>query len=103
MSSDPGSGAPARVPRRTPRYRVFIATGVVLGIAVAAVLTWSGSPGLGFGYGAVFGYLATFCALLGALVGGAVAVAVESFVNRGSGGRRRGPRRHRGRGRSPRH
>ena len=101
MSTDPASSAPPRVPHRTPRYRVFIGSGVLLGVAVAAVLTWWGEPGLGFGYGAVFGYLATFCALLGALAGGAAAVAVEAFVNRGSGGRR-GPRGRRARGRSPR-
>ena len=101
MSVDPGSRGQLRAPRRTPRYRVFIGTGVLVGVVTAAVLTYVGDPGQGFGRGAVLGYLAAFCSLLGALGGGAVAVAVESFVNRSPRGRG-GARGRRGRARSPR-
>lgn len=71
---------------------MFIGTGMLMGVVAAAVLTRSGDPGLGFGYGAVFGYLGTFLSLLGALAGGAVALAVEALVNRGRRGRARSPR-----------
>ena len=74
--------APGRAPqrvllRRAPRYRAFVSTGVLAGLAVALVLSRFSPSGTGFSGGSTLGYLAMVLALLGAVLGAAVAVLVE--------------------------
>ncbi len=72
----------ARV-RRAPRYGVFLATGALIGLVTALVsgLTGPGDPGVG--RGKLVGYLAIGFVLLGALLGGLVAVSIEHWGRRG--------------------
>ena len=74
--------APGRAPqrvllRRAPRYRAFVSTGILAGLAVALVLSRFSPSGTGFSGGSTLGYLAMVLALLGAMLGAAVAVLVE--------------------------
>ena len=62
--------------RRAPRYRAFVGVGVAAGVLVALVLTFT-RPETEYGYPAVFGYTAVVCGLLGALLGGLVAVVLD--------------------------
>jgi hypothetical protein len=64
--------------RRAPRYRAFLLTGAGIGAVLGIVLT-TVVPDRGgqFSTGTVLGYLAAVLALVGALVGGAVAVVLE--------------------------
>lgn len=84
-TSDPGiSGTQqpelaSRQVHRSPRYGAFLLTGAVIGVIVAVI---SGAIGTGdgsLGAGRLIGYLAMVFGLLGALLGGAVAVVVEHF------------------------
>lgn len=64
---------------RSPRYGVFLVTGALVGVALAVI---SGAIGTGDGSisaGRLIGYLAIVFGLLGALLGGAVAVLIERF------------------------
>lgn len=64
---------------RSPRYGAFLVTGAVIGVALAVI---SGAIGTGDGSisaGRLIGYLAIVFGLLGALLGGAVAVLIERF------------------------
>jgi hypothetical protein len=82
-TSDPGT-SDAQQPdpflrqvHRSPRYGAFLLTGAVIGVIVAVI---SGAIGTGDGSmstGRLIGYLAMVFGLLGALLGGAVAVVVE--------------------------
>jgi len=63
--------------RRAPRYRAFIGTGAVVGAVFAVVLVGVFPDDGHFSTGAVLGYLGVALALLGALLGGAVAVLLE--------------------------
>jgi hypothetical protein len=63
--------------RRAPRYRAFIGTGAVAGAVLAVVLTALFPDDGRFSTGSVMAYLAISLALVGGLVGGAVAVVVE--------------------------
>jgi hypothetical protein len=74
---------PARAPvqvrvRRAPRYRAFVLTGALIG-AIAGIVAslLLGDPTSLFSSGTTTGYLAAIGLLLGALLGGAVAVLVE--------------------------
>jgi hypothetical protein len=73
---------------RTPRYPVFVVTGAVLGLLAGVGLALFGGSSTAVGGSGVLGYFAAFGTLLGALVGGTVAVLAESFLNRGRRGRR---------------
>jgi hypothetical protein len=83
-TSDPGIShtrqpEPSRQVHRSPRYGAFLLTGAVIGVVVAVI---SGAIGTGDGSmsaGRLIGYLAMVFGLLGALLGGAVAVVVEHF------------------------
>jgi hypothetical protein len=69
----------SRQVHRSPRYGAFLLTGAVIGVIVAVI---SGAIGTGDGSmsaGRLIGYLAMVFGLLGALLGGAVAVVVERF------------------------
>jgi len=67
--------------RRSPRFSVFIGTGIAVALGVALLLTLTvarpeGRDGVTYGLGAVFGYLGVLFALVGALAGGALALLV---------------------------
>jgi hypothetical protein len=78
--SEPQEADPAsRQVHRSPRYGAFLLTGAVIGVIVAVI---SGAIGTGdgsLGAGRLIGYLAMVFGLLGALLGGSVAVVVEHF------------------------
>ncbi|HZI98604.1 MAG TPA: hypothetical protein VFD41_13875 [Actinomycetales bacterium] len=63
--------------RRAPRYVPFVASGALAGLAVAAVLAVVLPPAEGHDTGAVLGYLGLVLALVGGLVGAAVAVLLD--------------------------
>ncbi|HET8617246.1 MAG TPA: hypothetical protein VFL94_17130 [Actinomycetales bacterium] len=79
-TSDPGTadGQPTlRQVHRSPRYVAFLVTGAAVGVLLAII---SGAIGTGDGSistGRLIGYLAMLFGLLGALLGGAVAVVIE--------------------------
>lgn len=63
--------------RSAPRYRVFVGLGVLAGVVAAVVLTSFSSGDGGYGAGSVLGYTALLLALVGGLLGGAVAVLLD--------------------------
>ncbi len=63
--------------RRSPRYGGFLVTGGVLGVLVAIVSGLSGSADPAIGRGPLVGYLSIGLGLLGALLGGLVAVLLD--------------------------
>lgn len=67
--------------RRAPRYGSFVATGALLGIAIGVVLAAieaMRSSGSGeFSVNTVLGYVAATLGLLGALLGGCLAVLLD--------------------------
>lgn len=63
--------------RRAPRYRAFVLTGLVVGVAIALLLTRIFRETGEFSTRAVLGYLAVGLGLLGAVLGGLVAVLIE--------------------------
>lgn len=65
--------------RRAPRYEAFIGTGAVLGLLVALVSGFSGTPDPQTGRARLLGYLGTALLLLGGLLGGLVAIVLERF------------------------
>ncbi len=77
----PGYGRRVARPREI-RYQAFIGTGVVVGLIAAGVLALVGTPRGDYSSGAVFGYLAVSCGLLGALVGATVAVVIDAVRQR---------------------
>ena len=56
---------------------MFLGTGAVLGVLAAVVLGLAGSGDADHGRGSVVGYLALLLGLLGALLGGVVAVVLD--------------------------
>jgi hypothetical protein len=60
---------------------VFIATGVVLGVLAAVVLTFV-RPAGDYSYSAVLGYLAVALGALGAVLGALVAVIIGIALDR---------------------
>ncbi len=73
--------------RRAPRFRAFILTGVVVAFVAAAVVAALTPPAGGYSQRALFGYLFVAFGVVGALLGGLVAV----LADRTRSGRR-GPR-----------
>lgn len=63
--------------RRAPRYGRFVGVGVVVGLALAAVITLLGPSGPVLGRDAIFLLLAVAFGTAGALLGGLGAVLVE--------------------------
>jgi hypothetical protein len=63
--------------RRSPRYRAFVLSGVLVGVLVAAVLLRLFPDDGRFSPGSVFGYLAVIGALLFGLVGALIAVVLD--------------------------
>jgi hypothetical protein len=62
------------VRRREPRYAAFLVTGAALGVLVALVASLTTSGDGAYSRGAVFGYVAVVLGVVGALLGGVVAV-----------------------------
>ena len=87
--TEPSRSDPRPPPRRhrTPRYPVFLFTGSAAGLLVGVALAlYGGGDTVTTGAG-VLGYFSAFGLIVGALLGGTIAVVVESAMNRG---RRRG-------------
>ncbi len=63
--------------RRAPRYRVFIGVGAVLGAVLGVVLAVTRGGDALFSAATVTGYLAAIGLLVGALLGGVVAVLAD--------------------------
>jgi hypothetical protein len=63
--------------RRHPRYSAFLLTGGVVGLVVAVVAGLAGSGDPGQSRGPLIGYLAVLLGLLGALLGGVVALVLD--------------------------
>jgi hypothetical protein len=63
--------------RRSPRYQVFIGTGAGVGAVLGVVLTGLFPDSGGYSTGTVLGYLVVGLALIGGLLGGAVAVLAD--------------------------
>jgi len=87
----PARPAPARAlsrpaagrSHRTPRYPVFLFTGSATGLLVGVALAlYGGGDTVTTGAG-VLGYFSAFGLIVGALLGGTLAVVVESATNRG--------------------
>ena len=81
--TDPAAGPVRRLRvRRSPRYEIFIGTGALLGLLIALVVGNTGPVDPQTGRAKLIGYLAMGLMLLGGLVGGVVAVALERFSRR---------------------
>ena len=78
----PARPAPARR-HRTPRYSVFLLTGSGTGLLVGVALALSGGGDTVTTGAGVLGYFSAFGLIIGALLGGTLAVVVESAMNRG--------------------
>lgn len=84
MTSDqPGPPIPRGRPYRTPRYAVFVGSGVVLGLLLGVGLALYGGGDTVTSSAGVLGYFSAFGVIVGALVGGTLAVVVETLMNRG--------------------
>lgn len=65
---------------RTPKYSAFIGTGVFIGVLLGIGFTIAaGDRAATYSLGSRLGYLCAIFGLLGALLGGAVAVLVERY------------------------
>ena len=69
-------GRPVRL-RRAPRYRAFVLTSLLAGVVLAAVLAATTAPSGGYSQASLFGYLGVALGLVGAVLGGLVAVLLE--------------------------
>jgi hypothetical protein len=63
--------------RRAPRYGSFLVTGAIIGIALGVVLSFARPSTGDFSQNSVVGYVAATLGLIGALIGGAIAVVLE--------------------------
>ena len=63
--------------RRAPRYRAFVVTGVLVGVVAALVIARLGPSSASYSTGTTAGYLVVVLGLIGAVLGGAVAVLAE--------------------------
>lgn len=75
--------------RKVPKYGVFLALGCVLGIIVAAILTYMfdgilepSAIGTSYSRGQVFGFLVLFCIAGGIAVGAVVALVLDKVLAR---------------------
>jgi hypothetical protein len=76
--ADPESTAFVQVTRRrAPRYRSFVLTGIGLAALVSLVVAVVSSPADGYSQRQLFGFLLVSLGVVGAIVGGLVAVLVE--------------------------
>jgi len=63
--------------RRAPRYRAFVLTGIGLAVLVALVAALVSNPADGYSQRQLFGFLLVSLGVVGAILGGLVAVLVE--------------------------
>jgi uncharacterized membrane protein len=77
--------------RRAPRHGVFLILGAVVGVIVAAILTFAfqgtqqpSAAGVQYSTMQVFGFLALACAAIGLLLGGVVALILDRTMGRRS-------------------
>ncbi len=63
--------------RRTPNFKRFLITGVLVGALLGAVVAVVGTPASGYDASTQLGYFAVMGAGLGALVAGLVAVLLD--------------------------
>jgi hypothetical protein len=75
-TSDPREPTLRQV-HRSPRYGAFLVTGAAVGLLLAIVSGVIGTGDGSIGTGRLIGYLAIVFGLLGALLGGGVAVVIE--------------------------
>jgi len=72
------SQSPRRAPHlRTPRFRSFLLTGGLAGLLLGVFLGVSGPEDPRYETSAAAGFLGLFCAALGVLAGGLVAVLLD--------------------------
>ena len=70
--------------RRAPRYQAFVGAGVAVGVLTALVVGLTGTADAAAGRGRLLAYLVIGLALVGATVGGLVAVVFERSWRRRS-------------------
>ncbi len=70
--------------RRAPRYQAFVGAGVAVGVLTGLVIGLSGPADAATGRGRLLAYLVIGLAMVGATVGGLVAVAFERTGRRRS-------------------
>lgn len=68
--------------RRSPRYFRFIAVGVVVGLIVTVILTFSFPEQADFNNAQVFGFVGLIAVVTGAALGSIVAIVVDRIVGR---------------------
>jgi hypothetical protein len=73
---DPNTPVYGRI-RQAPRYGSFVATGAILGVVLGIVLSFSRPSTGDFSQNSVVGYVAAILGLIGALIGGALAVLMD--------------------------
>jgi xanthine/uracil permease len=72
--------------RRAPRYARFLGFGVILGVIVAAILTFAFPENNEFDRGQVFGFLLLVCGTAGFALGAIVALVLDRvFARRARG------------------
>ena len=67
--------------RRAPKLTAFIATGFLLGVVVAAVISYGMPTDPAVGAGATFGFFAIMFSLVGMAVGAVVGLAVDRAMS----------------------
>ena len=72
-----GTGFVQVTRRRAPRYRAFVLTGIGVAALVSLVTALVSSPADGYSQRQLFGFLLVSLGVVGAIVGGLVAVLVE--------------------------
>jgi hypothetical protein len=75
--SEAATGARYGRVRRAPRYGSFVVTGVIIGVVIAVILSFSRPTTGQFSSNSVVGYVAAIFGLLGALIGAALAVILD--------------------------
>jgi MFS family permease len=68
--------------RRAPKYQAFIGVGAALGLLIALVSGFTGPVNVDFSRAKLVGYLAIGFGLVGAALGGLVAILIERRAGR---------------------
>jgi hypothetical protein len=75
VSQQPRKGHPPSY--RTPNFTAFLLTGGLVGLLIGFLLSVFGPDDARYDASAALGYLGLFCAALGVLAGGVVAVLLD--------------------------